>query len=347
VTCYSQVELQRAATALGICLEKAGVQAGDRIGNLYLVGDLYGSFIFALLAVHAMSIPAVHVPIASTPSYSRMCDQVDYCCVNTLMGLPTIFVALAELCIKEGRTFPAVHRLIYAGEPFIAQQKAIVLQAFPNALVKPLGYVSADAGFIASSVSRESRDSNLLKVFSAIAVMEIVTEDDEQRVINQNYVPGSILVTNFTRSLTPVIRYPTGDRAEWVDKDSGVFRLLGRSTVAARLGTVTIYMEDLRRIVGQVLPEYGALQAVVRKTPEARDELQCVIAANPSDPEAATAAIVELLKQERPMFEQHVRDGRIAALSVKFSPVSEMYTAKASGKLREVVDLRDIRPESK
>ena len=49
-------------------------------------------------------------------------------------------------------------------------------------------------------------------------IMELVTDIGD--VITAEGVKGNVVITNLSRRLMPVIRYPMGDAAEWVDYSS-------------------------------------------------------------------------------------------------------------------------------
>lgn len=100
----------------------------------------------------------------------------------------------------------------------------------------------------------------------------------------------------------PVIRYPTGDRGEWVDREDGRFRLLGRSDEGARVGPITLYLEDLRAVVRHVAdgrPLVG--MQVVQRRKAAKDELVLRVAGDLGDPVTAGKAIAARLDKIRPM----------------------------------------------
>lgn len=100
----------------------------------------------------------------------------------------------------------------------------------------------------------------------------------------------------------PVIRYPTGDRGEWVDREDGRFRLLGRSDEGAWVGPITLYLEDLRAVVRHVAggrPLVG--MQVVQRRKAAKDELVLRVAGDLGDPVTAGKAIAARLDKIRPM----------------------------------------------
>src|SRR5690606_8712987 len=130
---------------------------------------------------------------------------------------------------------------------------------------------------------------------------------------------GKVVVTSLTRRLMPVLRYPAGDRAEWVDFPRRRFRILGRSEEGARIGPVTLYIEDLRQIVSQadVQQLVVGMQVVLRHN-DGKDLLVLRLATSGNaGREALGAAIASALDEARPMFASHVRQGVVHALAIE------------------------------
>jgi phenylacetate-CoA ligase len=134
-----------------------------------------------------------------------------------------------------------------AGEAFHDDQRPLIAKAFPDAAVRSLGYASVDAGVLAAPVEGGA-DVRVHRVHGPHKVLEILDEDTAEPVREPGR-PGLLVATDLVRRLMPVIRYPVGDVAEWVDHEDRRFRLLGRSEKGARVGPVTVYLEDLRAVV--------------------------------------------------------------------------------------------------
>lgn len=335
------MEWERVTCLAALGLLDAGLEAGDRIANLFAAGDLYVSFDMMMMSMSKMPMPAAMIPLGYTLPPTQMCDRIEQCHATVLLGHPTVLFTLAKYCVQHQRIFSTVTKIMYAGETLFDHQVLLLKQAFPQAIVRPNLYGSVDCGLIASSAA--SRDNNndrtLFKVFRHTIWMEIVTEDDTPRVIEKNNVSGAVVVTNLSRQLQPVIRYPTGDRAEWIDFDRGIFRLGGRVNSLLRLGTWSVDIEDIRLLIGHCSSEFKTVQIIIRQEENGRDEVECLIAAKPCDERKSRRQIVDALRAKFPDYVRCVENGWLAPLKVSFVSLEEMHLAN-SGKLRSLVDFR-------
>ena len=91
------------------------------------------------------------------------------------------------------------------------------------------------------------------------ALYEIVDEETGAP-IREPGVPGRALVTNLRRRLIPILRYPVGDRAQWIDPEDSPdrrFLLLGRSEEAARIASISLYYDDVRALLERFRARLG------------------------------------------------------------------------------------------
>ncbi|KAK6834068.1 AMP-dependent synthetase/ligase [Apiospora arundinis] len=347
VSFYSHGELENVSRQLADGLFRCGVQAGDLVANLFYAGDLYGSFLLHILSVYHLSPGAVQVPIAGHVSLESMEAHIVEFEATVVLATVTTMSKLAERILNAGKTHPYVRLLLFSGEAFYADQTGLLREAFPNATVKSLIYGSMDCGVIGlppgPDVSENhNNDPRLHQVNSPSILVEIL--DDDGHVVTSPGEAGRLIVTNVERRLMPIVRYPSGDRAAWVDASRGLFRILDRDRTAIRLGPVSIDLVDLRRVVTTAtagLP-VGALQAVVSRE-ERRDKLTLAIAYTPMSEEQGLAlqdAIREGLDASRPMFKEHVGKGLIGSLGVRFVSMGELVANPRSGKAVEVLDIR-------
>ncbi|EWZ83388.1 hypothetical protein FOWG_13296 [Fusarium oxysporum f. sp. lycopersici MN25] len=218
-------------------------------------------------------------------------------------------------------------------------QVAAVAYLFPNATIRSCVYGSIDARVVA--VSAGSSDPAEHIVLSAAAIVEILVDQDGQLVpTEQPDIPGT-LVTNLIRDLTPVIRYPTGDRAEWVDKPAGIFRLLGCSNYAVPLGPVSLDISHLSQLARAVLKTVAieAFQLVITRQ-DSKDAMEIMINTAEPPPAASGDAIIEMLSEQRPMLKKHIEMGLVAPAKVCFKSICDVKANPRSGKLPEIIDLR-------
>ncbi|KAF4961210.1 hypothetical protein FGADI_447 [Fusarium gaditjirri] len=339
-TSYSQIELLRTASLLADGLLHAGLRAGDRVANLFYAGDLYGSFLLHILSVISLPIPAVQIPIGGLMAPDMTAHLLRTCRATAVLSTITSLVRLASYCRAKQERFLSVTAVMFGGEPMFDDQVAAVAYLFPNATIRSCIYGSIDAGVVAVSAGGSDPAEHI--VLSAAAIVEIVIDQDGEFVpTEQPNVPGMLVVTNLIRDLTPVIRYPTGDCAEWVDKTAGIFRLLGRINHAVRLGPVSLDISHLRQLARAVLKTVAieAFQVVISRQ-DSKDAMEIMINTAEPPPTGSGDAIIQMLSEQRPMLKKHVDMGLVAPVKVCFKSICDMRANPRSGKLPEIIDLR-------
>jgi phenylacetate-CoA ligase len=157
--------------------------------------------------------------------------------------------------------------------------------------------------------------------------------------------PGRIIVTNRARWLMPIIRYPTGDRACWVDPPGPRrrFRLLGRSDEGARVGMLNLYIADVQQFIAPFWKEakLSDFQLVIRHA-DRRDQLILRLAslAPEATRSALTPQILEQLRAQRPALAHEADIGAIHPPTVEWVHEADLEKVPRTGKLRRVVDQR-------
>ncbi|TEA15465.1 Phenylacetate-coenzyme A ligase [Colletotrichum sidae] len=344
VSFYTQTELHSLSTQLAESLVRCGVREGDVVANLFYAGDLYGSFLLHILSVYHLPGGAIQVPVAGHVGLESMERHIIEFEATVVLSTVTTMSQLSERILGAGKTHPYVRLLLFSGEAFYDDQAGLLKAAFPNAAIRSVVYGSMDCGIIGLPPKPEhyTNDPRLHQLNSPNILVEIINEDG--RVTTTPGEAGSLVVTNLERRLMPVIRYPSGDRAAWVDPALGLFRVLDRDRTAIRLGPVSIDFVDLRRIVSAVLRDrpVGKIQAVV--TREARKDLLTLnIAYRPAtdgERRALQQGLAEELGVVRPMFREHVEKDLVNGLKSNFVTMRELAVNPRSGKIVEVLDLR-------
>jgi phenylacetate-CoA ligase len=339
---YTRQELTAVARIWARGLTTAGLKAGDRVANLYYAGELYASFPHNMLALQECLVPVVHLAIggAAAPEYTA--HVLEELSATVAIGPTTTLCRVAEEAAAAGTQFPEVDLILFAGEAFFEDQRAILRAAFPNATLNSCGYASIDGGMLGSPMP-DASDPRVHRVFEPHTMLEIV-DPETGSPITRPGVAGRVVTTDLVRRLMPVIRYPVGDVAEWVDYSDKRFRLLGRADEGARVGPVTVYLEDVHGLVRACVPGAAVtgLQLVLRRR-DAKDELVVRVACNPDDPAASAAKLSRGLDELRPMFADHVRLGAINPLVVEWVDGAGLRTNPRTGKLLPLVDERDTR----
>ncbi|KAK3897071.1 amp-dependent synthetase ligase [Staphylotrichum tortipilum] len=341
VSFYSRDELHSVVITLAECLRRCGVIPGDRVANLFYTGDLYGSFLLYILSIHHLPTGAIQLPIAGHIPVASMAQHITTCAATVLLGTVT---TLSQLASHLATPLPTIRLLLFSGEACYPDQVPALTTAFPNATLHSLVYGAMDIGVVGLPPEKNPTPNDLRvhEVNAPEVKVEIINPSGQPTTTPDE--PGRLVVTHATRRLMPIVRYPSGDRAEWVDYSRGLFRILGRDRTAIRLGPVSIDFVDLRKVIVEVMGErvVGAVQAVIERE-EGRDRLTVVVGGG-DIPETEgerlelEGGIAEGLGRARPMWREHVERELVGPLKVRFGglvPVSGR-----SGKCVEVVDLR-------
>ncbi|RAG81760.1 phenylacetate--CoA ligase family protein [Streptacidiphilus pinicola] len=352
VSRYTREEWRAMCHRFGEGLPAAGLLPGDRVANLFYAGELYSSFVFTLNLLQEAPIPTVQLPIGGAAPLEYTIAALRDFSATVLAAPPTSLCRLARQVVATHGTLPDVRLVLFSGEAFYSDQLALLAKAFPGARVRSIGYASVDAGVLAGPVAGEP-DSRIHQVFTTDKIVELL-DPETGEPIEEPGRPGRVVATDLARRLMPVIRYPVGDLAEWTDFPRRRFRLLGRAEEGARVGVVTVYLEDLRGVVAAADPHHriADLQIVLRHRGE-RDELVLRLADNAEGEQAGSAGaprdgerqalaqdIARRLCQARPMFDEQARRGLIHPLAVEWVGAQDLTVNPRTGKLVRLIDER-------
>ncbi len=340
---YSRTEWETFTQVFGMGLDAGGLRDGDRVANLFYAGDLYASFIFIMRSLDHARAGCVQFPLSGRAEASVIEHAVADFSIDTIVGAPTTLMNLAAHYIASGRQAPGVRRLLFGGESLYADQRETLRRAFPHASAGSIGYASVDAGLLGYADASCGPDEH--RMFSQHALIEILDEASGEPILEEGRV-GRVVVTNLTRLLMPIIRYPAGDMACWVEPPGTPdrkFRLMGRSEEGARIGPATLYVEDVRQVLGGFRDSLGAVdfQMLVDHA-DHRDRLTLRLA---SEASAATRSAVEgaltaALHAARPMLDDLLRQDMIHPLHIEWVALGALEINPRSGKLKRVIDRR-------
>lgn len=300
------------------------IDDGDRVGNLFYAGELYASFLFIEKSLEYCPRHSVTFPIAGATDLDQVIDLVRTYNINVLAGVPTTFMRLAQLLNDRNETLP-LNKILYGGEALFPDQKELLAQAFNKPMIASVGYASVDAGQLGGS--EPSLGFGAHKVLAG-SIMQIVDEHGE--LITKPNEPGRMLMTNLTRTLMPIVRYPVGDCAKWIVPGESFF-ILGRADEGARIGPVTVNRDDIAHVLS-CLGSSAQFQLVIKRE-DSKDllEIHCQGSLNCNE-------AFSVLMRERAMLKTSIEKGLIA--SPVFVQVDELVRNARTGKLRFVIDQR-------
>ena len=335
---WTRTEHADSVTAFGTGLAQAGLKPGHRVANLFCAGELYSGFLFIEYALHHAPVENVRLPVGGTASAEYIADLIAAFGVHVLAGEPMKLSVVAECVLQRGQTTDSVELLLFGGDPVFDDLRPVLTRAFPKATIASLGYASVDAGLVGAPVP--GPDARVHEAFPNRTLVELV-DDVTAEPITAVGVPGRVVVTNLFRTLMPIIRYPVGDRAEWVDPGRQRFRLAGRSVEGARVGTVAMPTEDIRAVLIAADPDrlITGMQLVQRRW-DGKDGLILRLACAEEPPADLAGRLVKAVYAARPLYSGEAKAGVIHHLAVEWVRRSELVTNPRTGKLVQVVDER-------
>ncbi|WP_030239033.1 phenylacetate--CoA ligase family protein [Streptomyces sp. NRRL S-350] len=335
---WTRTEHADSVTAFGAGLVRAGLRPGHRVANLFTAGELYGGFLYIENALHHAPVDNVRLGVGGAAPDRYIADLIQAFGVQVLAGEPMKLSAVADCLVGLGKSAEGVELLLFGGDLLFADLRPLLSRAFPNAAVASVGYASNDAGLVGAPVPGD--DVRVHEAFADRTVVELVDEATGEAVTTPG-TPGRVVVTNLFRTLMPILRYPTGDRAEWVDGGCRRFRLLGRSTEGARVGTVALPTEEIRAVLIAADPDrhIAGMQLVQRRW-DGRDGVILRLGHIERPPADLADRLVRAVYAALPLYPSEADLGSIHHLTVEWVPRSELVTNPRTGKLQQVLDER-------
>jgi phenylacetate-CoA ligase len=321
----------------------AGLKDGDRVANLFIAGGLHASFLYATDLIRASQPAVFHLPISyfnALPDTALLIRKLE---ANVLAGMPTLVMKLVEYLENEGLDNVRFRSIIYAGEAFSEAQIEYLLRLFPGLEIHSGGYASVDAGAIA--FADEGCVPGEHRVFDEATILEIL-DDETGDPIEETGKAGKVIFTNLTRQLMPIIRYPSGDYATWLEPAGTPmrkFRLLGRAEEGARLAVVTIRVVDVRALLEPFRERLGISSfQLLFTTEEGRDGVTLRLVADAPEAElaAATSSILETFESYYPLLVKMIDAGSVRPARLAWIALQDLVVSPRTGKTLTVVDRR-------
>ena len=342
---FARDEWNRFTRTFGQGLAGNGLRKGDRVANLFYVGELYGSFIFTHKVLEECPTGVLQLPIAGSIPPAEICKIANDFGATVLTGVPTTLLNIVDYLEThpELAQKSKIRMLLFAGEAMYRDQRIRVAKTLPGVEIRSIGYASTDAGLL--GYADLTCGPNEFRKQDGFSHYEILDEDTDLPILDIGR-PGRAVVTDLGRTLMPVIRYPVGDRAMWLDPNgtqNRKFQLLGRTEESGRVGPVTLFYEDLRHVLDPFRDRIGDFQfQIILVHDNQRDGLLLRIGSNTSDkvPEKLTGEILQAIYESRPMYRGCMDEGKILPAQIEWTTTASMEINARSGKLRRIIDRR-------
>lgn len=323
--------------------DEAGLSEGDRVATLFATGNMYASQLFATASFEKIRAKVVQFPIGYWVPFADAARIVENFKINVLAGFPTHLLRIID-AIDVEKSGVHLDHILYAGEIFTPGQQQALRERFPGLQIHSAGYASVEGGPIGYADTACTGSEH--RVYDGGTIIELLDEETGQP-IEETGQPGRVVFTSLVRRLMPLIRYPTGDLAQWVEPPGTAnrkFSLQGRAGQGVRvgpynlgLGEVNGWLEPLRDSLGidhlQIIADregtldFLTFRLVGRAGPEALAE--------------GTASILRAFRERRPDLQKGVEMGVLHPPRVEWVGQGEMIVSERSGKILSVVDRRN------
>ncbi|MEZ5096794.1 MAG: hypothetical protein R2731_12160 [Nocardioides sp.] len=338
VSPWTREEHFDSTSAFGAGMVRAGLRPGHRVANLFYAGNLYGGFLYIEASLHNAPVENVRLPVGGHVEDPVVAELIENMAVNVLTGTPMKLAGVAEAVLAGGTDAGSVELLLFAGDLLFDDVRPTLEKAFPQAAVASLGYATVDAGIVGAPVP--GGDVRVHEAVPQRTVVEILDEATDEPVTEPG-VKGRVVVTNLFRTLMPIIRYPVGDLAEWVDEECRVFRLMGRTHEGARVANVAMaYVDVHAALLSADADRVVAGMQMVERRWDGKDGLVLRLASHAEPTPELEERLLAAAYRSRPLYEVTAADGHIHPLQIEWVRPGELVTHARTGKLVQVVDER-------
>ncbi len=331
---YSAVEWQTMCEATAFYTTMGGLKYGDRVVNLFYGGNLYASFLYSYSIFYHSLTSVLQFNLSGGADVAEIVETIEKNRVNLIAGLPSLIMKIIEYVEKNGNVLH-VDAVYFAGETLYEDQRRKMRTVLGEHIdFRSMSYASNDAGIMAY-FHKETCGFNEHRVCDAVCKLELIDPDTGELIREANR-PGQIYVTSLYKLLMPIIRYPSGDVGKYTEPDGTPdrkFMLLGRSEEGARVGIVTLYTEDVTKVLDSLGANYDGFQMIVTH----ENEYDCVtfrIAGK------EVPGFIDKLCEQRPFFKEAIDKKTISTPKVEYCALKDLEYNKRTGKLIRVLDKR-------
>lgn len=343
ISIFTKQEWQTFTELFGQGLRAGGLKDNERVANIFYAGELYASFLFITFSLLNCPSRVLQFPIVGSTPVGEIVKLIREYKIDVLAGVPTSILAIGEYLEQETHKSLPVRKVLFGGETMYQDQREYLQRLIPGVKIASIGYASVDAGLL--GYADEGCGPNEHRGFEEATILEII-EEDPGCPIREIGRPGRLIVTNLTRLLMPIIRYPVGDNAQWVEAE-GVgnrkFLILGRSEESARIGPMTMYVKDIREILHSFKDKARIINFQLCINHRDKKDTLVLRLASPTSKDVLhrlTTEIVGEIARQRPMYQELVSDNKINPIEIDWIHEQELFVNKRTGKLMMVMDRR-------
>jgi phenylacetate-CoA ligase len=215
---YSKQEWNLMVRIFARGLAAGTLKRGDRVANLFDAAHLNGDFLLLSESLHHSTLEVLHLPITGAVQDAEILAHLGRFEINVLAGPLSTLRRLASYCSRmsasDTKIGCKVDQILFGAECLDQKTFTTLAKLFPRAQIRSIGFVMPRIGLI--GYSDWSCSPHEFRIFSEATWIELI-DPTTKKPIQEVGKPGKVITTQLFRSCTPIIRYPTGEWAEWVE----------------------------------------------------------------------------------------------------------------------------------
>lgn len=317
----------------------------DTVANLLFAGNMWASFLSHNEAVEATG--AHILPIAGNIALTDMISVIRAFKPTGAISIPSVILSIAEHVDKNNIDDIKIEKIVTGGEHLFPDAKAYIAKILGTKKFASTGYLSNDTGCIGFQC--EDCSGAIHHIHEDYCIMEVV--DPETNTPLPDGEAGKILVTNFNRTLMPLIRYDIGDMGRILTKKCSCGRqvrlmeLLGRSDDTLIIGGGNIQLDAVAEVVGN-FPELSYHFRMIADTEGIKDlftlEIETIKELTDAEYEDLAKKVYEQLLFQKHEFLAFMKTGSIMPPVVKVLAPNTLPRNPRTGKLKQTIDKRHV-----
>lgn len=317
----------------------------DTVANLLFAGNMWASFLSHNEAVEATG--AHILPIAGNIALPDIISVIRAFKPTGAISIPSVILSIAEYVDKNNIDDIKIDKIVTGGEHLFPNAKAYIAKHLGTKKFASTGYLSNDTGCIGFQC--EACSGAVHHIHEDYCVMEVV--DPQTNFPLPDGQAGKILVTNFRRTLMPLIRYDIGDMGRILTHKCSCGRgvrlmeLLGRSDDTLIIGGGNIGLDAVAEVVGR-FAELSCHFRIVADIEGIKDlftlEVETIRELTEPECEELAKKVYEQLLFQKHEFNAFMKTGSIMPPVVKILAPNTLPRNPRTGKIKQTIDNRNV-----